>query len=311
MGKAEVVKFMSTHKTTVDQEIVQNFLKEKFPTGVSDFEMIIGGESSQAYSFSADGKNYIIRLNKHNTRGFKKDEYAFNHYGSNLIPIPKVYEIGKTNDSLNYCISEKVPGKLLHEFRGEEFKNMLPDMFRVLDAIHACDISNTSGYGKWNEDGQGEYKTWKEMLLSVGKHLEENGKSLFETSFLEKDFWDMAYAKLTELVQYCSEERFLVHGDYGFNNELAEGAKITGVIDWDCSMYGDFLYDVAWLGFWSPVPDYKKFYLEHSKVEIKDFEKRVLCYMVFIGLNSISFYAYSGQEEKYGWAKERVNSLIK
>ncbi|MEI6490790.1 MAG: hypothetical protein WCO16_03440 [bacterium] len=134
---------MSTHKTTVNQENILTFLKEKFPTGVSNFEIIIGGESSQAYSFSVDGKNYIIRLNKHNTRGFKKDEYAFNHFGSDLIPIPEVYDIGKINESLNYCISKKVPGKLLDTFKGEEFKNILPDMFKVLDAIHSCDISNT------------------------------------------------------------------------------------------------------------------------------------------------------------------------
>jgi aminoglycoside phosphotransferase (APT) family kinase protein len=35
-------------------------------------------------------------------------------------------------------------------------------------------------------------------------------------------------------------------------NVLVADGMLTAVLDWSCSAYGDFLYDVAWLGFWSP-----------------------------------------------------------
>ena len=44
---------------------------------------------------------------------------------------------------------------------------------------------------------------------------------------------------------------YLLHGDYGFDNVLVDQGKISGVLDWANAKYGDFLYDVAWLDFWS------------------------------------------------------------
>ncbi len=306
---------MSTHKTTVDKDMVLTFLKDTFSKDVSDFEVISGGEGSQAYSFNDKGEQYIIRVNKHHTLGFRKDEYASLNYSSPLIPIPKILKIGRINDDLRFCISQRVEGKILDLFSAAELNSLLPNMFEVLDAIHATDVSNTKGCGKWDADGQGEDKTWKEYLLCVDKYSKgEDGKpGLFETSFLEKDFWDKAYARMKELLEYCGDERFLVHGDYGFNNVLSDGKKITGVIDWECSVYGDFLFDVAWLSFWSQTLDYQDLYLKHSKergVEIKNFNERMLCYKINVGLSACSFYAYSGQEEKYKKAKETILKLI-
>jgi len=28
---------------------------------------------------------------------------------------------------------------------------------------------------------------------------------------------------------------------------LVDGGRISTVVDWQCAMYGDFLYDLAWL----------------------------------------------------------------
>lgn len=312
---------MSTHKTTADQGMILSFLKDTFSADVTDFVVIVGGEGSQAYSFRASGDEYILRINKHHTLGFRKDEYAFTHYASPEIPIPKIYKIGNINPDLRFCISEKVEGKIVMAFRGKEAELLQPALFDVLDSIHATDVSATKGYGKWSAEGEGEFASWKEHLLTVDKYAKGGAgiPSLFETTFLEKDFWDVAHARFVELVAYCPEERFLVHGDYGFNNVLSDGTKITGVIDWENSMYGDFLFDVAWLSFWSRTVDYQSLYLEHSNkkngdmntAKIKNFEERMLCYKLCIGLVSLSFYAYSGQREKYDGTKEVVARLLK
>lgn len=33
---------------------------------------------------------------------------------------------------------------------------------------------------------------------------------------------------------------------------LVDGPRLTGVFDWGCSLAGDPLFDVAWLGLWAP-----------------------------------------------------------
>ncbi|MEN9649391.1 MAG: hypothetical protein RL094_358 [Candidatus Parcubacteria bacterium] len=306
---------MSTHKTTADQGVVLSFLKENFSTDISNFEVIIGGEGSQAYSFTSKDQEYVIRINKHHTLGFKKDEYAYTHFASPTIPIPKVYTVGKITSDLRFCISEKVKGDILTSFSHTEVESLQPNIFAVLDSIHATDIKHTKGFGKWNAEGNGEFDSWKQYVLTVDKYAKgmSGVPGLFETTFLEKDFWDVAYARLTELLPLCPEERFLVHGDYGFNNMLSDGKDITGVIDWESSMYADFLYDVAWLSFWSKSVDYQTLYLEHLQKKgktIEHFNERILCYKLFIGLSSLSFYAYSSQKEKYEKTKSTIGNLL-
>ncbi len=118
---------------------------------------------------------------------------------------------------------------------------------------------------------------------------------------------------MTELLKFCPEDRYLVHGDYGFGNILSDGTRITAVIDWEASMYGDFLFDVAWLSFWSRKPDLESLYAEHLKSqnrEVPHFAERILCYKLYIGLRTLSFFAYSNQKEKYDGLKEHVGRLV-
>lgn len=305
---------MSTHKTVVDSEVVINFLKDNFSKDISDFTVINGGEGSQAYSFSTPDNHYIIRINRHTDAGFKKDEYAFKNFSSPHIPIPEIYKIGKIDENLFFCISQKVPGKILDLLSPEETAIINSKIFEVLDNIHDTDISNTTGFGGWDINGNAKGKSWKNEILGVSVDTigTADKAGLFESSFLEKDFWDIAYSKLSELVTYCPEERFLVHSDFGFNNTLSDGKEITGVIDWENSSYGDFLYDIAWLSFWSKT-NYQELYLEHAKsrgVDIPNYDKRMLCYKLFIGLGSLSFFAYSNQKDKYNKAKETISNLL-
>jgi hygromycin-B 4-O-kinase len=54
-----------------------------------------------------------------------------------------------------------------------------------------------------------------------------------------------------ELTKHCPEKK-LTHGDFSSNNVLINGQKITGILDWDCALYGDLLFDMAGIFFWSP-----------------------------------------------------------
>jgi hygromycin-B 4-O-kinase len=294
---------------------VLSFLKSNFSEFISNLEMIIGGEGSQAYSFEIGAEKYIIRINKHYSLGFKKDEYAYVNYSKKNIPIPKIYKIGKIDEQYNFCISQRAEGKVLNSLSLDNLDKLNQELFRILDLIHAVDISNTEGYGKWNELGFGENKSWKERILSADEYAKttEEKPGLFDTTFLEKDFWDLVYGRMVELLKYCPEERYLVHGDYGFGNILFDGEKITAIIDWESSMYGDFLFDVAWLGIWSQKVDYIKLYLEQSLkkgIEIKNFNERILCYKLYIGLRTLSFFAYSDQEDKYHKLKETISKFL-
>jgi aminoglycoside phosphotransferase (APT) family kinase protein len=49
---------------------------------------------------------------------------------------------------------------------------------------------------------------------------------------------------------YDSSPRALVHGDYGLNNLLIEGDRVTGILDWEHAHIGNPAYD---LGYFHPM----------------------------------------------------------
>ena len=301
---------MSTFKTKIDQELVTTFLKEKFDNTITQIEFLKGGESSQAFAFQSKGEGFVIRVNS-NEQNFEKDKYVAEHFASKQIPAPRIIEIGKFDEKLFYAISEKALGATVDNFSESEYQKILPEMLSILDAIHAVDIHDTTGYGKWSQNnGQGEDDSWKEAVLSVNMYVKDG--NLFKTSFLEKDIWDTVYSEIERLVEFCPEERYLIHSDYGGDNVVSDGEKVTGVLDWASSRYGDFIYDIAWLSFWPVKNDPQKVVENiYRNKGIQDFEERLLCYKLRIGLGSLSFYAYSEQKDKYDSIKERTLSLLK
>src|SRR5213595_2349082 len=67
-----------------------------------------------------------------------------------------------------------------------------------------------------------------------------------DAAFLEAFKW------LKQLADEPREGRRLIHNDLLHWNVLVSADKISGVIDWQCSLYGDFLYDIALLSYGAP-----------------------------------------------------------
>ena len=57
--------------------------------------------------------------------------------------------------------------------------------------------------------------------------------------------FEEAYEYLQALADCVPKERHLIHSDLLHYNVLVKADRITGVLDWGCGMYGDFLYDLA------------------------------------------------------------------
>ena len=300
---------MSTYKTIIDEQFVLDHLKKNFDDSIEKLEFIKGGESSQAFSFDSDAGEFVVRVNAH-VRPFYKDAYAHANFASAAVPIPDIIEIGKLDDTHSFAISRKAPGKTILALSDSEFEATLPDMLRILDDIHSMDIRDTSGYGKWDLESLGDYDSWRDFVLFEKKSDER--EKLFENTFLERGVWQRIFAKIQELIDVCPEDRYLVHGDYGSSNVIAHESKVTGVLDWAESMYGDFVYDIAWMLFWQKNPEkFAQIKAHHDGRDIPNFEERLLCYQLRIALSSMGFFAFSNQKDKYEITKERALEMIK
>ena len=111
------------------------------------------------------------------------------------------------------------------------------------------------------------------------------------------------YARLRALAQGLPGGRHIIHGDLLNRNVLVADSKITAVIDWGNALYGDWLYDAAWLIFWWPwFPRWRgiditaelKRHWEHNGGLPPDLRRRLHACLLHIGLDAMAYNAYRG-----------------
>ena len=289
-------------KPQIDALQITETLGQYFGKAISGLAPIGTGQIASAYSFAVGGREYIVRfVTGMMATSFDKDRFAFNRLPPAGVPVPPIIHIGIFND-FHFAISPKVPGVPLDALSDEENLRLAPGLMETLDLIHSVDISDTEGYGYFDGDGVGLYKGWREYLPSVADEESDDefyGKwyHMFDDTFLDRELFERVYERMSALLKYCPEERYLVHADYAFGNVLAHDGEITAVLDWANAMYGDFLFDVAFLDLGYPDFQYRarfrRFYEERSRAT-PHFEERVLCYKFYISLDSQKWYAMSG-----------------
>lgn len=194
---------------------------------------------------------------------------------------------------------------------------------RFLDAARAVDLAAATGYGGVDVAGNGGYPSWQAFLLDVDRDPvearthswpERLGRSPYGLAAFEA-----AYAWLAILAPRCPDERHVVHSDLFNRNVFVEGDHLSGVIDWGCMLYGDFLYDVAWLTFWAPwYPawrgiDFAAEALAHWRgvgLDVPDAATRLRCYELHIGLAHYAYNAFQGRWQTYEQTVARTQAIV-
>lgn len=260
------------------------------------------GEWSRAFAYEVDGEEFVIRFGALD-EDFRKDALAA-RFGAPALPIPEVMAIGETKDGY-YAISRRAQGRFLDDLDAGELRAALPSLFAAFDAARAADLTGRRGYGLWGDSGDARHESWREALLAVGEdmpgHRTHGWRARLKASATGSEPFDEAWARLEELTRGEQVARSLIHGDLLNRNVLTEGGRISAVLDWGCAMYGDFLYDVAWLCFWQPwYPawpeiDFAREAEQHYaalSLEVPRFRERLLACQLQIGLDSQAYCAF-------------------
>jgi hygromycin-B 4-O-kinase len=291
-------------KMVVDAATVEEFLATRFGSDTSDVARIGMGVWSQAFVYRRTSHDYVIRFGAHQ-EDFQKDRTAARYAGP-ALPIPRVLEIGDAFGE-SYAISERVLGGYLDDVDETQMRGLLPSLFAALDAMRFTDLSGTSGFGTWDGNGTAPYPSWHAALLDVVSDRPTDRihgwHSRLGASAVGLGPFEEAYDTLRALAGQVPEDRHLIHSDLLHYNVLVEGDRITGVLDWGCAMYGDFLYDLAWLCFWQPwYPAWRQIDFRAEAVqrytaiglEVPHFDERLRCCQLHIGLAGQAYQAYAG-----------------
>ena len=103
------------------------------------------------------------------------------------------------------------------------------------------------------------------------------------------------------MVEHCPEERALFHDDLINRNVLVDGDRISAVLDWGTSKYGDFLYDIANFVFYRPwFPAWRNIdfaaearaHYDAIGLAVPNFAERLTCYCLRIALEGVAYSAF-------------------
>jgi hygromycin-B 4-O-kinase len=279
------------------------FVAQRYGSRAGRLQPLGAGEWSRAYALILDASEHVIRFGAY-LEDFRKDA-VMARYSRPALPIPRVVEIGPAGDGY-FALSERASGLLLDQTDVTAMRTVLPALLATLDAIATAPVAGGQGYGIWSADGVAPAASWAQALLAVNQETARvpGWRAALAASSTGAVPFDRAYARLADLVSGLEGSRQLIHGDLLNRNVLVHGDQVAAVIDWGNAMFGDALYDAAWLIYWWP------WYPHWQGIDIAaelrnhwarrggqpaNLDRRLTACLLHIGLDAMSYCTFRGR----------------
>jgi aminoglycoside phosphotransferase (APT) family kinase protein len=285
------------------------FLGDRYRGRARDIGQLGGGDWSQAFSFRLGGRELVARFGQYG-EDFAMDQQAMAFAGPDL-PVPRVLETGRALGGA-YAISERHFGVFLEDLDESRWRRLLPALLRGLDALRQRPAPGTGGEPP-AVGGPEVPASWRDWLLAgladrPGERV-SGWRAILARQAAYDELFVSAERAFIALLAACPQVRHLVHGDLLNRNVLVagDGSRLTAVFDWGCSVWGDFLYEIAWFTFWAPwhaglaATGFRSVVRDHyntAGLEVPGFDERLRCYELHIGLRHLAYCAFTGHRDE-------------
>jgi hygromycin-B 4-O-kinase len=303
----------------ISTEQARMFLATHFDPAIADVEQIGEGAWSRCFGFRRGSEELAARFGRY-VEDFRQDQLAM-RYAAPDLPIPQVLAIGRAFDGY-YAISTRAYGEPLEQLPPAAWAATVPSLVAALEAIRTADISRTTGFGGWDGDGGTTHASWAAFLLDVDADTPDMRSYGWQAKLAGSPAGAAAFAwgfDRLKQVAPVPAPRCLIHSDLSNRNVLVKDAKITGVFDWGCGLYGDHLYDLAWFEFWAPwhpnldVPLLRAALEAHWNaigLALENKAERLQACYLHIGLSHLAYNAHVGDFPTLIETADRMRSLI-
>lgn len=300
-------------------EVARGLVRTTFEERATEPVPLASGAWSQAFELTIDGAEVVLRIGAYGT-DFAKDEIAAGFAGPDL-PVPAVLTRGMVEGS-HYAISSRAHGIGFDELSAADVAPALPSLLTAMDVIGKIDLTDTTGYGIWTPDQRAPYSSWVDALLAIGTETARvsGWRAALAGSDIGRGPVEAGISAIVALASYLPAERRMIHGDLLSRNVLVADGNVTAVLDWGNAMYGDSLYDAAWLVYWWP------WYPEWRAIDIKaallahwrangplpvNLRERLHAYLIHIGLDAIAYCTFQRRWDEVRANAETVVALAK
>jgi len=290
------------HKSfNTPQEIINGAIEKAAKSPIVEQERIIAGETNEVHLVRTEnGREVIIRIYHGEKPKFERERWAIEQCREVGVPVPEVMLVESTEAErkpLHICVESKLEGVPMGDIRksddpeiSKNLKALLGQLGNNLGKIHSVPVN---GFGSLDKNGNGKYRTAKELLTQDLTIAKEN--TLPEHSLLTIDREIVFRAK--EILNREAENFPLVsprllHGDLAPQHVLVKEGKISGIIDFEHAKGSDPAEEFArWelkFGDTYPIADIQEGY-GNKELFGGDFKKRKNVWRLYQGLAILSY----------------------
>ncbi|MFE4714352.1 hypothetical protein ACFRAM_26225 [Paenibacillus sp. NPDC056722] len=224
------------------------------------------------------------------------------------------------DNTLKSMLSEKVSmtpaGFIADQLNREQFAEQYELFFDKIFDVSSSDISGVEGYGEFDEECKVGYGTCRDYLIDNFADDREgywlNWREMFETTVLEREFFEMYFKEMEKRISYCEGQRFLVNNNTFFENMITDGQTTVGFPDWSRSGICDFLLDFAIMDLNKPYLRIPELLAEYSKkrgIVIPDYKERFLCMAYYKGIDVLRWHASIDDTESCSSIVKSISEL--
>jgi aminoglycoside phosphotransferase (APT) family kinase protein len=268
-------------------------------------------------------KKYILRISDSIQNELRKLEQV-----QSIMLTPKIHSTGKiisSSKEYEYLVADYIEGSelfgVLKELTEEQSLLLGKDIARFLMNLHSVtDASYDIGHyiptvprynGSWME-GHREYIEILRNSLSA-EHISEK--------IITKAF-DYINENINCLEYQAGAK--LLHNDFHPKNIIVKDGRLAGVIDWECSQFGEVDFELAHLLHWCIYPPEQGYQFElllKSLIEtlgiageVPKLAKRLTIYQLEHELNQLVWNGRQQEEERIqrinGWLNGQIEALL-
>ena len=290
-------------------------------TGVIEFYQ----KNSRIIDYLLDSK-YILRISKSMLDGHMKQNRV-----KSVSFVPKFHSSGEftvSGQKYYYLITDYVQGNdlwsVIQRLTDEQKYNIGREIAQFLSEVHS--ITGVSyDIGHYIATIPNCKKSWKdghlEYVESLRNGLSEINIELKSKNIVSKAF-DYIYTNISSLEYQAGAK--LLHNDFHPKNIIILEGRLSGIIDWECSQFGEADFELAHLFHWCIYPSIRdndlslllKSVAENLQLtsNVPHIEMRLTIYQLEHELNQLIWNGKAQEEERMqrinGWLDGQIYALL-
>lgn len=269
---------------------------------------ITSGRATHGFFVETQDKPLVVRFAP-TPDGLRRDAIAAQLFADRGVPVPRVLAQGEL-DGWFYAMTERAPGCHFDALTETQQRQIAPTIAEILVRIHQTPRDAAAELLGERAIGDG----WRQRLRN-GSAIDgyPSRRGWEKKPGIDVAFYEEVRALVLRLVDRCPDDEVLIHRDFSPHNVIVNGELVNAVLDWSEVELNDPVFDVAWLTFFpSPVrwADVVQEAYWQAGVAILDFDMRLVCHQLEIGLIFQRYYAASNRMGEYHWSVNRTRTFL-